>query len=53
MIKKDEVFKIGIFNKPHGVKGEISFTFTDDIFDRVECEYLVCLLDGIHPFQFD
>lgn len=31
MIKKDEVFKIGIFNKPHGVKGEISFTFTDDI----------------------
>ena len=44
MIKKDEVFKIGIFNKPHGVKGEISFTFTDDIFDRVECEYLVCLL---------
>ena len=51
MIKKDEVFKIDIFNKPHGVKGEISFTFTDDIFDRVECEYLVCLLDGIFvPF---
>ena len=50
-MKKDEVFKIGIFNKPHGVKGEISFTFTDDIFDRVECEYLVCLLDGIFvPF---
>lgn len=47
MIKKDEVFKIGVFNKPHGVKGELSFTFTDDIFDRVDCEYLVCLLDGI------
>lgn len=47
MIKKDEVFKIGIFNKPHGVKGEISFTFTDDIFDRVDGEYLICLLDGI------
>lgn len=47
MIKKEEVYKIGIFNKPHGVKGEISFTFTDDIFDRVECDYLVCLLDGI------
>ena len=30
------------------------FTFTDDIFDRVECEYLVCLLDGIcqlHHYQ--
>lgn len=47
MIKKDEVFKIGVFNKPHGVKGELSFTFTDDIFDRVECDYLICLLDGI------
>ena len=51
MIKKDEVFRIGIFNKPHGVKGEISFTFTDDIFDRVDGEYLICLLDGIFvPF---
>ena len=47
MIKKDEVFKIGVFNKPHGVKGELSFTFTDDIFDRVDGEYLICLLDGI------
>lgn len=51
MIKKSEVFKIGIFNKPHGVKGEILFTFTDDIFDRTDCEYLICLLDGIFvPF---
>ena len=48
MIKKEEVFKIGIINKPHVVKGEVSFTFTDDIFDRVEdCDYLVLLLDGI------
>lgn len=51
MIKEEEVFKIGIFNKPHGIKGEISFTFTDDIFDRSDCEYLICLLDGIFvPF---
>ncbi|HCK23441.1 MAG TPA: 16S rRNA processing protein RimM [Bacteroides graminisolvens] len=47
MIKQDEVYKIGIFNKPHGIHGELSFTFTDDIFDRVECDYLVCMLDGI------
>lgn len=47
MIRKDEVYKIGIFNKPHGIHGELQFTFTDDIFDRVEGEYLVCLLDGI------
>ena len=51
MIKRDEVFKIGVFNKPHGIKGELSFTFTDDIFDRVDCEYFICLLDGIFvPF---
>lgn len=48
MIKRDEVFRIGIINKPHGVKGEVSFTFTDDVFDRTdECNYLVLLLDGI------
>lgn len=47
MIRKEEVFKIGVINKPHGVKGEVSFTFTDDIFDRVDCDYLILLLDGI------
>ncbi len=47
MIRRDEVYKIGILNKPHGVRGELLFTFTDDIFDRVEAEYLVCLMDGI------
>lgn len=51
MIRKEEVYKIGLFNKPHGIHGELSFTFTDDIFDRVDCDYLVCLLDGIFvPF---
>ncbi|MGL4851377.1 MAG: ribosome maturation factor RimM [Phocaeicola sp.] len=47
MIKQDEVVKIGMFNKPHGVKGELSFTFTDDVFDRVDCEYFVCPMDNI------
>ena len=51
MIKKEEVDKIGLFNKPHGIHGELQFTFTDDIFDRVDCDYLICLLDGIFvPF---
>ena len=51
MIRKEEVYKIGIFNKPHGIHGELSFTFTDDIFDRADCDYLICLLDGISfPF---
>lgn len=47
MIKEEEVFKIGKINKPHGVKGEMSFTFTDDIFDRTEGEYLILKIDGI------
>ena len=51
MIKKEEVYKIGLYNKPHGIHGELQFTFTDDIFDRVDCDYLICLLDGIFvPF---
>ncbi len=47
MIRPEEVYKIGIFNKPHGISGELQFTFTDDIFDRVEAEYVVCPMDGI------
>ena len=44
MIRRDEVYKIGKLGKPHGVKGEITFAITDDVFDRVDAEYLV--LDG-------
>lgn len=47
MIKKEEVYKIGVLTKPHGIKGEVSFSFTDDVFDRVDCDYLICLMDGI------
>lgn len=47
MIKKEDVFKIGRLGKTHGVKGEVSFQFDDDIFDRVEAEYLVLDVDGI------
>ncbi len=47
MIRPEEVYKIGMFNKPHGISGELQFTFTDDIFDRVEAEYVVCPMDGI------
>jgi 16S rRNA processing protein RimM len=47
MIKKEEVYKIGRIGKAHGVKGEVSFTFDDDVFDRVEAEYLILEVDGI------
>lgn len=54
MIKQEEVFKIGRIGKPHGVKGEVTFQFDDDVFDRVDCDYLVLSVDGILvPFFFD
>ena len=47
MIKQEEVYKIGRLGKAHGVKGEVSLQFDDDIFDRVDCDYLVLDVDGI------
>ena len=47
MIKAEEVYKIGRLGKAHGVKGEVSFQFDDDIFDRVDADYLVLDIDGI------
>ena len=47
MIRKEDVYKIGRIGKAHGVKGEVSFNFDDDVFDRVEAEYLILEVDGI------
>ena len=47
MIRQEEVYKIGKLGKTHGVKGEISFLFDDDVFDRVDADYLVLDIDGI------
>lgn len=47
MIKKEEVYKIGRIGKAHGVKGEVTFNFDDDVFDRVDAEYLILEVDGI------
>lgn len=54
MIKADDIYKIGRLGKPHGVHGEVSFQFVDDIFDRVDCDYLILSIDGIFvPFFFE
>lgn len=54
MIKQEEVYKIGKIGKPHGVKGELTFFFDDDVFDRVDADYLVLCIDGILvPFYMD
>ena len=42
-----EVYRIGRIGKAHGVKGEVSLQFDDDIFDRVDADYLVLEVDGI------
>lgn len=47
MIKFEDVYKIGKINKPHGVDGELLFTFTDDVFDRADAKYIICNIDGI------
>jgi 16S rRNA processing protein RimM len=47
MIKKEDVFKIGQFAKPHGVKGEISLVTDYDLFDDSKDDYIVCDMDGI------
>ena len=47
MIKKEEVYKIGRLGKAHGIRGEVSFLFDDDVFDRVDADYLILDIDGI------
>ena len=49
-----ETFKIGRLGKTHGVKGELTFHFTDDVFDRVEADYVFVETEGLLvPFFFD
>ena len=47
MIRDEEVYHIGKLGKTHGVKGEISFLFDDDVFDRIDADYLILKIDGI------
>ena len=47
MIRPEEVYRIGKFTRPHGVQGEMALSFTDDVFDRTDCPYLICDMDGI------
>ncbi|MDL2220947.1 ribosome maturation factor RimM [Parabacteroides sp. OttesenSCG-928-N08] len=47
MIKQEEVFKIGRFAKPHGVKGELALVSKSLLFEEAEDPYIVCDIDGI------
>ncbi len=47
MIREEEVYRIGRLGKAHGIRGEVSFLFDDDVFDRVEADCLILDIDGI------
>ncbi|MBR0272672.1 MAG: ribosome maturation factor RimM [Bacteroidaceae bacterium] len=47
MIAESDVYKIGSLTRTHGVRGEVAFQFTDDVWDRVEADYLFLRLDGL------
>ena len=54
MIKKEDLYKIGQFAKPHGVKGEISLLTDYDISGITDDAYIICDMDGILvPFFID
>ena len=47
MIKQEDVYQIGRMGKAHGLKGEINFQFSDDLWDRTDCDYLICEVEGM------
>ncbi len=47
MIHQEDVYLIGKMTKTHGLKGEINFQFTDDVWDRTDISYLICEIEGI------
>ena len=47
MISASDVYQIGTITRAHGVRGEVAFQFTDDVWDRVEADYLFLRLDGL------
>ena len=54
MITREEILEIGVFNKPHGVDGEISATFDCDSEIAREFSCFICDIDGIFvPFFAD
>lgn len=47
MIRSEEVYKIGRLGKAHGLSGEVTMQVDDDIFYRIDADYLILELDGI------
>ncbi|MDR0835976.1 MAG: 16S rRNA processing protein RimM [Tannerella sp.] len=54
MIDKKNLYNIGTFGRPHGVKGEITLFTNCELPDFDKDSYIVCEMDGIPvPFFID
>lgn len=54
MINKDSIFPIGQILKPHGIHGEMSFSFTTDVFDTEDVPFVILEKEGLFiPFYID
>ncbi|MCL1868095.1 MAG: ribosome maturation factor RimM [Paludibacter sp.] len=47
MITENEIFPIGKILKPHGVRGEILFSYSSDVFENEYFKYFILEIDGI------
>lgn len=54
MVRAGDLYRIGRLGKPHGVRGELQFHFTDDVFDTTGADFLFVAIDGLPvPFQIE
>ncbi|GAB1417052.1 ribosome maturation factor RimM [Paludibacter sp.] len=54
MILKEHLIPIGRINKPHGVHGEMSFSFSIDVFNQEELPFFIMEVDGCFvPFTVE
>ncbi|MDR1407395.1 MAG: ribosome maturation factor RimM [Tannerella sp.] len=51
MIRKEDLFQVGQFSKPHGVRGELTLLTDCDVTNQIRSPYLVCEINGI-PVPF-
>ncbi|MDH8700801.1 16S rRNA processing protein RimM [Dysgonomonadaceae bacterium PH5-43] len=53
MINSEDIIRVGKLNKPHGIKGEMSFTYTD-LYNQEQCPFLILNIDDIFvPFRVE
>ena len=49
-----DAYKIGRLGKPHGVHGELTMQVDDDVFDRVDADFIFLSVDGLLvPFYIE